>query len=235
VADPDDQPKGAGGAGRGIDLLEVARQAAAERQPERMLEALEASRFLDGLTHRLEGRWRGRLPRLEIEQCVAVAVDAAYAAVADGKPVRSLGAWIWKVAWHKCVDRWSDEYEARSSADPEGLSEPADEAVTEDADRLADYRTAEAIRLARTLLPRIGQGQIVNVMAVVIDAVEQGIADLPPAAVAEAVGLSIDAVRSLMSRGFERLAREARRAGITLPKALPALVGDASDDDVCDH
>jgi DNA-directed RNA polymerase specialized sigma24 family protein len=231
VADPDDHSKEEGGTGRGIDFLEVARQAAAARQPERMLEALDASKFLDGLTRRLESRWRGRLPRAEIEQCVAVAVDAAYDAVANGKPVRSLGAWIWKVAWHKCVDCWSDDYEARSTIEPENLSVRAEEPVTEEADRLQEYRTAEAIRLARTLVPRIGQGQIVDVMTIVIDAVEQGVEDLPPATIAEAVGLSVSAVRSLMSRGFERLEREARSAGITLPESVPALVGDASEGD----
>jgi hypothetical protein len=55
-----------------------------------MLEALVASGFLDGVTHRLENEWRGRLPRTEIEESVAVAVDGAYDAVARGRAVHSL-------------------------------------------------------------------------------------------------------------------------------------------------
>jgi DNA-directed RNA polymerase specialized sigma24 family protein len=234
VTDPDARQEENGGDRRGINFLEVARQAAAARQPERMLEALHQSRFLDGLTRRLAYRWRSRLPRLEIEQCVAMAVDAAYAAVADGKPVSSLGGWLWKVALRKCVDRWSDEYEHRASTDIERVNAGAHRSVTEGTDDLAEYKKVEAIRLARTLLPRIGQGQIVEVMTVVIDAVEQGVEDLPPASVAGALGLSVDAVRSLMSRGFERLDREAREAGIVMPEALAPVVGEAADDDSID-
>jgi hypothetical protein len=63
------------------ELMEVAQQAAAAGQPVRMLEALAASRFLDGLVRRLESNWRGRLPSPEIEECVAQAINEAYVAV----------------------------------------------------------------------------------------------------------------------------------------------------------
>jgi DNA-directed RNA polymerase specialized sigma24 family protein len=230
VADPDHQPIERDGIERGNNFLQIAHEAAAARQPERMLEALEASRFLDGLIRRLERLWRGQLPRSEIDQAVACAVDAAYDAVAEGRPVRSLGAWIWKVASNKCCDCWTGEYEHRSSVQTEDLIVQPQRPATEDDDRLSEFRTAEAVRLTRSFLPRIGQGQIVDVLTLVIDAVEQGIEDLPSSAIAETLGLSAGAVRSLMARGFERIEREARRAGITLPEAVPALVGDASED-----
>jgi hypothetical protein len=68
-------------------------------------------------------------------------------------------------------------------------------------------------------------------MTIVIDAVEHGIQDLPPDAIGNALGLSASAVRSLLSRGFERLEREARREGITLPDAVPMVVRDNAPDE----
>jgi DNA-directed RNA polymerase specialized sigma24 family protein len=144
--------------------------------------------------------------------------------------VRNLGAWIWKASYNLACDRWTDDYERRSTVEPEVL-EDRQNRITDDDCRLADHRATEAVRLARSLLPRIGQGQIIDVMTVLIDAVEQGVQDLPPDAIGEALGLSAAAVRSLLSRGLERLEREARREGITLPEAVPALVRDAGDED----
>lgn len=214
-------------------FLEVARQAAAAGRPDRMLAALVASRYLDGLTRRLENDWRGRLPRSEIEDCVAIAVDGAYDAVAHGRLVRNLGAWIWKVASNKAIDRWTDDYQLRAVMESDTLSDSrADPEIDSDsAQRLAEYRAKEASRVARLLLPRIGQGQIVDVMTMVIDAVEQGLEDLSPSAIGETLALSASAVRSLLSRGFERLEREARREGITLPEAVPGIVRDDDSED----
>ena len=212
------------------NLLGIARQAATEKQPDRMLEALAASGFLDGLTNRLEKDWRGRLPHVEIEECVATAVDGAYDAVARGHLVRNLGAWIWKAASNRAIDRWNDDYKLRTALQTESIEDrwqyPGQDA---DADRrLSEYRANEAIRLARLLLPRIGQGQVVDVMGIVIDAVERGIEDLSPTAIGEALGLSPDAVRSLLARGFERLEREARKEGVVLPAAVPDFIRDNS-------
>jgi DNA-directed RNA polymerase specialized sigma24 family protein len=230
VADTHDLPAKGGKVQGGIDFLEVARQAALSRAPDRMLEALAASGLLDGITRRLENRWRGRIPRPEIEDCVALAVDSAYDAVSSGRMVRNLGAWIWKASYNLACDRWTDDYERRSTVEPEVL-EDRQSLVTEDDRRLADHRAAEAVRLARSLLPRIGQGQIIDVMTILIEAAEQGIQDLPPDAIAETLGLSPAAVRSLLSRGLERLEREARREGVTLPEAVPALIRGAGDED----
>ena len=55
---PDDEPKPTSHE----DLFTVARQAAEDRQPDRMIEALAASGFLDGLVRRLDAKW-GQLPR----------------------------------------------------------------------------------------------------------------------------------------------------------------------------
>jgi len=207
------------------EYFEVAKQAAARGEPHRMLEALALSGFLDGLVRSLNTKW-DRMPEDEVKDCIALAVDSAYQAIFQGRSVRDLAAWLWKAADNTVNDRWNDYYQARApveAADSVAAVDqnPHDEAAAQ----LAEHRRAEAIRLARQLIPRIGQGQVVAVMGVVIDAVEQGIPDLPHAAIADALGLTEPAVRSLLSRGFDRLAREARREGIELPDDLPDLMG----------
>lgn len=207
------------------DLLEIAKRAAAEKRPDEMITALAASHFLDGLKGRLSRDWQGRLPAVELDECIAEAVDSTYDAVNRGKSINNLGAWLWKAAANKARDRWNDEYVHRR---PGHIEELEDAGFVLDGDNgpdqgLAEHRRAEAIRVARRLLPRIGQGQIVEVMTVVIDAVEQGVHDLPSSAIAGSLGLSVDSVRALLSRGFERLTREARGEGISLPTDVPEL------------
>jgi len=211
-------------------LLDRAREAAEARHLDRMLEALTASGFLDGLTTRLRRHWSGRVPEAEIDTCVAVAVDAAYEAVVQGKTIRNLGAWIWKAAANKICDRWDCDYQRRAPLDTDLLPAPSEDQDSHSA-QLAEYRRAEAIRLARSLLPRIGQGQVVDVMAVLIDAVEHGVEDLPAGAIGETLGLSSGSVRQLLSRGLERLKRAAREAGIALPEEIPDAVADTQRDD----
>ena len=75
--------------------------------------------------------------------------------------------------------------------------------------------------MARELIPRIGDGQIVDVMELVIDAAAQRLPDLPAASIGESLGISEGAARKLVSRGLKRLRREAERAGVTMPTDIP--------------
>ena len=86
---------------------------------------------------------------------------------------------------------------------------------------LSEARRKEGIRVARELLPRLGQGQVVAVMAILIDAVENELPDLPPSSIAEQVGISEDAARTLVSRGLRRLGRLAEQEGVEVPMNLP--------------
>ena len=210
------------------DLLKAARKAAENKQPDGMIEALTISGFLDGLVGQLSYKWDA-LPRFEIEECVAQAVDSAYAAISNGRRVANLGGWLWKVAYNKASDCWHQDYAQRTSSDFKRLPDADRLSDTERArlEELQDRKRREAIRLARELLPRIGHGQIIDVMEIVIDAVEKGIPDIPPTEIGAALGISPDAARTLLSRGYSRLEREARREGIEFPDHLSS---DAYED-----
>lgn len=189
-----------------------------------MLEALTASGYLDGLVRRLQRQWSA-LPPAEIDECIAQAVDTAFSTVSSGKTVRDLGAWLWKTAQNKARDRWQSDYATRSG-DPEALDaltapEPEHEGERANRDQREETTRANAIRMARELIPRIGEGQVVDVMELVIDAAAQRLPDLPAAAIGEALGISEGAARKLVSRGLKRLRREAERSGVTMPTEMP--------------
>lgn len=227
-AAPDEQPDSVSGG----NLFTIAQKAAEERQPDRMIEALAACGFLDGLVRRLEKKW-GRLPRIELEEVVAQAVDSAYDSISGGRQVRNLGAWLWKASDNRASDRWREDFAHRSADEVDlerlrGKQELRPEARAYQ-DQLADYRRQEAIRLARNLLPRIGQGQVVSVMELLIDAVERGIPDLPSTDIGAVLGISAEAARTLLGRGLGRLRREAEREGIILPEDLGA--SDQAEED----
>ena len=190
-----------------------------------MLDALTASGYLDGLKRRLQRQWDGSLPPSEVDDCIAEAVDSACDAVFNGRCIRDLRAWLWKTARNTADDKWRFDYSRRATSDDGTMlgSVEADETLPERARlrEMAEVRRKEAIRIARDLLPRIGDGQVRDVMEIFIDAAGNGLPDLPASSIAEDLGISNNAVRTLISRGLRRLRREAEREGFEMPTELP--------------
>lgn len=205
-------------------LLQRAQEAVNAGEPLKMLEALTASGYLGGLRRRLQKEWDS-LPSSEVDECVAQAVDAALAAVSRGRRIGNLGGWLWKSARNIADDKWRSDYSRRGRFDAARHqaqmvpSETCEEVAEREA--LREARRKEGIRVARELLPRLGQGQVVAVMAILIDAVENELPDLPPSSIAEQVGISEDAARTLVSRGLRRLGRLAEQEGVEVPMNLP--------------
>lgn len=209
-------------------LLARAQQAANQGDVVGMLSALVESRYLDGLVRRLQRKW-GTLPWTEVDDCIARSVDAACDAVHKNRSIRNLGAWLWKAADNTAHDRWTSDYAHREDLD-ERWPEVADPNETaqkrEEHRRLREARLRKAVRVARELLPRIGEGQIRDVMELFIDALEDGLPDLPASEIADSLGISTDAARKLVSRGLGRLERLADEEGVEMPTDLPETDSD---------
>ena len=216
-------------------LLERAQQAVNRSNVVDMLQALAASRYLDGLTRRLQKKWGRSLPYTEVDDCIAQSVDAACAAVSQGRPIRSLGAWLWKSADKISDDRWRSDYGRRIEFDDDTAPAAPDtnetEREREKRQELEEMRRREAIRIARELLPRIGDGQVRDVMELVIDAAEDRLPDLPASSIADALGISNNAARALVSRGMKRLRRLAEQEGVEAPTDLPDTDAEEEEDD----
>lgn len=222
---PVQQPRAAE---RGQAILEAARAAAAG-DAAGMLAALHTSGFTDGLVRRLAQRFP-KLPRDEVDASVAVAADSLYAALRAGRRVTAPGAWLWKAACNQARDRWRNTFRDLDPSGSERLdSVPAPDSTTWlDLEAQAERRRRAALAAARQLLPQCGEGQVIAVLDLLLTAVETGIEDLPATEIADSLGISPSAARSLLARGLNRLAKRARAAGITLPEDFPGEA-DAAD------
>lgn len=212
------QNDGGVGSSKGPTLLALERAAAqaAQGDAEGAVRTVVASGYPDRLvTGTLAGRY-SRVPRDVRAQAVAEGVAALHEAVVAGRPVPRPGGYVLKVADAICANEQRRQ-EAQSSVDALtdrdllGATNPW--ADSEDAELRARRRTA-ALRLARSLLPRLGQERAQQVMGYVLDAIERGEVHVPSQDVAEALGLSDDVVRQSLSRGFRRLTRLASEQGL---------------------
>jgi DNA-directed RNA polymerase specialized sigma24 family protein len=202
--------------------LKRAKQAAISGDVVTYMEALFDSRLLDALAWRL----RGQLPDDDVDAIIAEAIGGTYDAIQTHGAKIDLAAWLSKTCYNQVRARYSmrknvvavesQDLERLSGADQTQLSAPSTRMEQEEAEERSATRRVDAIKLARTLLPRIGEGNIQKVMAVVLDAIEQELVDLSPDEISGMVGLTPDTVRRLISRGFERFEREARQDGLWL-------------------
>jgi DNA-directed RNA polymerase specialized sigma24 family protein len=202
--------------------LERAKQAAMSGDIATFMEALFSSRLPDALTWRL----RKQLPDDDVDAIVAEGIGSTYEALQTRGAKIDLAAWLSKTCYNKARARYATrknvvtedplDVERRSKLDRAQLAPPITRAEQEEAEERSANRRIDAIKLARTLLPRIGEDNIQKVMSVVLDAIEQDLMDLPPEEISEMVGLTPGTVRRLISRGFERLEREAKQDGLWL-------------------
>ncbi|MEP9358756.1 sigma factor-like helix-turn-helix DNA-binding protein [Sphingomonas sp. KR3-1] len=207
---------------RASALVAAAQVAATAKDALAMVEALHVSGYLAGLKVRVHKKWP-KLPAAEIDDCVAEAVESSFAAVSGGRKVGNLGAWLWKAVDNIATDRWNTNYKSvRELTEDLALPGPAElhPQEREEIDTLAEHRRAQAIVTARRLLASVGHGQVRDVVELIIDAVEAGEPDLSSEVVADTLGISRSAARSLMSRGLDRLRTAARAEGIEI-EALP--------------
>jgi DNA-directed RNA polymerase specialized sigma24 family protein len=203
-------------------FIGLANIAAAAKDPLGMLAALHKSFALDGLHNRLVRKWGRTLSLPDVEFCLTSALDSLYAEVSSGKGVAQTLAFLWRVADRRALDRHSEKKLESAFLDrnDSGYSEPeltggllVEERVSGEDSYQVDEKAAKAhaISIARGLLPRIGLATVQTVMTHVLNEIEKGCEDLSCSEVAESLGLSPNVVSQSIKRGFERLAREARK------------------------
>jgi DNA-directed RNA polymerase specialized sigma24 family protein len=200
-----------------LSLLNYAVAAAVRNDPAAYLKALAASHVLDGIIRGLEHKWPGMDWDTVYHAVAVAAADALYNKLAGGGAVRSPGGYLWKAAENTLL-KLHEERKQHEQFDETRLDHSRESPRPATADR-GDLR-AEALRMARSLLPRLGEANIQLVMSFIFDCLEKGEIELDNQDIANATGLTAESVRRLKSRGFQRLRREARRAGITLDQGI---------------
>ena len=200
------------------EALQQAKEAAAAGEAFGMVVALHRSGLLDGLARWVAGKWP-RIQRDDVGWIVSQAVDGLYAAVQRGTIIPKLEAYLFRIAHLKAYEY--HEMHQPLVTDPTQLENvgvridgrtPWSEA--EDAELEEEDKTAQAIQIARTLLPQIGQENPRRVVGYLLDAYSAGHWEVTYPEIMEALALSYDTVRQSKHRGFERLAERARIAGV---------------------
>lgn len=220
---------------QGAQLLK-AQQAARIGDTRTMAIALHESFVLDGLKRRL----RKNLPYLkpdQVDAIIAQSVDALFQAIQRDDKVSNLGGYLWKVC-HQIGTKVNFGNSIVRPVQPDVLVARSDSnaarayisGVEEDDDEASAKRCAQAIAIARSLLPEIGQVHAQQVMEYILDAVATGRVDVPNGEIAAALGLTPENVRQLRKRGFERLERAARQRGIA-PDGFDIPDDDEEDED----
>jgi len=196
------------------EALRRATEAAIVGDPRGMVEALYQSGAFDGLTRRIGHKWNFLSTHKEVDYIIGQAVDVLYRDVSSGKKISNIVAFLYKVANNKANDYWQIwQREHETPLDLEYPSYTLLDSLAEEQER--DRKKERAISIARSLLPQLGQQNLRAVMSYLLEAVAMGYEDVSNEEIAEALGLSLDTVRQSLSRGFQRLERKAKEAGLT--------------------
>ncbi len=210
------------------EALGKAKDAAARRDGRSFLQYLYESRFLDGAKRRLIANYGNTLDKERIDDVLTGGVDKFYEAASTGKKILSPAPYLWKIIDNLAKDtcEYLKTHTSGDNVTIEGLPDTMDEA-TELAPESEEDTLSEGIKIARSLLPKIGSENIQAVMGYIIDGIEKGVEDISTREIAEALGLSEASVRKWKERGFERLKRAAIEAGYR-GDALQSVEGTAN-------
>lgn len=202
-------------------LFQAATNAAEAGNAAEMLGALYQTGILDGIARHLVAQWTD-FDFDDATSFVAEATDNLFSQVRAGRRIRTVPAYLFKVAQNKAIDEYGRRAKHVSLGDPENdLQDPR--SLPEPASLPREALTRKALQLARQFLKELGQENMQKVMAIYFDAIEKGIGDVSTAEIAEMLDLSEETVRQCRSRGWRRLRRVAEAHGVNLEQALSDL------------
>ena len=202
--------------------MDAAGLAAARGDPGAYLSNLKRSGSLGGLKRRMLDRWGNRISEDEVDDAIGQATDQLYHALRSGCKVTRKLPYLLKIV--DCnLFKYNDIQKNKEFYDPDNpehsnVLEFPDEVTGKDAgDRPVDIcpeRFLIAIRVARSLLPQVKISNAQVVWTYILEVMEQGGVDLPNHQIADAVGLSVPAVKNAKQRGWASLRRLAQETGL---------------------
>ena len=191
----------------------------------RPLWTIWADGSVDGLRKKLIAYVRRKFPYASrgnefAEDVVGEAFDSAVRVLSKGRTIHYFAAWFYKTVRliaAKRIEHASILHEHGrevAAALHPGLRK---DVILEEHEQRDAAFLEKALEHATDLAPRIGTGQVREVMNLFLEAIRNDVVDFPPARIAEILGISEPQARTLLHRGLNRLRREAEREGINLP------------------
>jgi hypothetical protein len=202
------------------EAFDTADRCAAAGDAAGVLRAILHGPVLDGLAYRLSQHWTARklfaLKPDDTDLIVVESLKELYEKLDRADRPRNVGAYLYKTCIHKgyaihMKRRWDP------SVDPAELEKfygQLDQRITDFDIMDPDQRKLLHIKvIRRTLLPRIGQKNVQDVMDFIFDALERNV-QVTTQEIADHFGVSEAHVRTWKSRGFTRLLERIREAGL---------------------
>jgi len=204
------------------EALERAKIAAINRDVVAFLGYLHASRFMDGAKRRLKAIYNA-FDDERIHEILTVAADRLYEAIIDGKKIIFPAPYLWKIIINYAQDiyRSADEFKSldeKNAAPKDGVRRQPTRMIPlssleYEPEEARNARIEKGLEIAKSLLPKIGNQNVQQVMAYYIDAVAAGVEDVTAREVSEALGITESSVSKWKQRGIERLRRAAVESG----------------------
>lgn len=213
-------PQLAGEPGR--DLMEDARDAAAGGNFRAMMDAIVESHFLDALYRYLLKDW-SQFDESDAADLVGQAVDEFYRRAREGTKIWKPRSYLFQIL-QKLAIKEHERRKPLTELDEVTGAEAAQRACQEQQILINTVPRADrvraAIQIARQLIPGVGEGRLQQVCEFYIDAVEKELPSVEDETLAETFGISLETARRLKNRALERLAREARKAGVKITEVF---------------
>jgi hypothetical protein len=171
------------------------------------VEALYASKVLDGIDESLRKKFRALRNDEDFHHAIAQGVDVLVGNLEEQKAVSNAVGLVWRVA-ERAANVEVRRRRRENPTDPQLMAGTVLPVLPAD--------PIPAIHEARRLLPRIHGENARNVLTLILDAMEQGRQVLTSSDIAEQLNITEDNARQLRKRAFDRLlllAREEQAAG----------------------
>lgn len=185
---------------------------AAAGNPKGMFELLYKGFFLDGLVNWLRSSFQS-LSNDEIDDVVSQSILILYEKLRLGESIYEPYAYLRKTARNLSIKKYDENMLVN------GLKNyHKSNMIQDDANYLnqRDKLKSEALSIAKSFLPKLGQHNVQLVMEYIFDAIERNVDDVSNREIADALSLSVDVVKQSKSRGFRRLKRTAESEGYHL-------------------
>lgn len=149
----------------------------------------------------------------DVHDIISAATDALYERVKSRKPVAKVESYLWKMI-NERMSKFSQKKIAHTGPNAESLGYIQTAAQSSEEREAADLKKDEALSIAFTLLPRLGQTNVQEVMRYVLVAIQNGIHHVDYGEIADALGITRGVAKTSLRRGFERLTRIAKEENL---------------------
>jgi DNA-directed RNA polymerase specialized sigma24 family protein len=185
--------------------LQQAQNAANKGDAWGMFNALPDSLIFDSYQNYFSSKYP-TVDESDLQNIIGKATDQLYDRITRKEKIRKIESYLWKIIDAELWGKIEEQKRFRSvDVEAIGINDNSiPSALTlEQKAKQKEY----ALALADSLVPRLGQVNVQNVMRYILGCIRNGVQDINSNDIGEALDMKPATVRQFMKRGFERLTR----------------------------